>query len=338
MNISIGEHKTRSRVLLAPMSGVSDEPFRMAADRHGAGLVVSEMVASEDLVRQRPDVVKRACGSRLSGPFVIQLAGREPRWMAEGARMARDLGADIIDINMGCPARQVTGGLSGSALMRNLDHAQTLIEATVGATDVPVTLKMRLGWDHGSINAPELAQRAEAAGVRMITVHGRTRSQFYKGQADWAAIRSVRQATRLPLIANGDGKSLGDIRQMFELSGADGVMIGRGAYGRPWLVGELAEQLDPGSGISPLSLQDKLRSIRTHYRDMLEFYGPSLAVRVARKHLGWYICHFLDLGVIDQDAATQWRARLVRENCPDKVQATLDELAQVLCENERRAA
>lgn len=338
MNITIGNCRTRNRVLLAPMSGVSDEPFRMAADRHGAGLVVSEMVASEDLVRQRPDVVKRACGGKLSGPFAIQLAGREPRWMAQGARMARDLGADIIDINMGCPARQVTGGLSGSALMRDLDHAEQLIDATVGAVDLPVTLKMRLGWDHDSINAPELARRAEAAGVRMITVHGRTRCQFYKGKADWSAISAVRQATGLPLIANGDGRTRADIGDMLEKSGADGVMIGRGAYGQPWVVGELAEQLDPGSGTAALSLGDKLRSIRIHYTDMIAFYGEPMGVRIARKHLGWYLCHFHACGLLNAASLTAWRARLMRQQRATAVMAVLDALADCLQEPGRRAA
>jgi nifR3 family TIM-barrel protein len=189
MGIRIGPIETRNRVFLAPMSGVTDEPFRTLAHRHGAGLVVSEMVASEELAQARPDMVRRAKGATRLDPFVIQLAGREAKWMAEGARVAQDLGAQVIDINMGCPARQVTGGLSGSALMRDLDHAMGLIEATVDAVRIPVTLKMRLGWDHGSINAPELARRAEASGVQMITVHGRTRCQFYGGRADWSAIR-----------------------------------------------------------------------------------------------------------------------------------------------------
>ncbi len=213
------------------MSGVTDEPFRVLAHRYGAGLVVSEMVASNALVEARPDMVRRATGAGQVSPFVLQLAGREPEWMAKGAEMAQAIGADIIDINMGCPAREVAGKLSGSALMRDLDHACSLIEATVKASSLPVTLKMRLGWDHDCLNAPELAVRAEALGIAMITVHGRTRNQFYKGKADWSAIKAVREVISIPLIANGDGSSIDDIRAMLEASGADGVMIGRGAYG-----------------------------------------------------------------------------------------------------------
>ena len=198
MSIQIGPIKTRNRVFLAPLSGVTDEPFRTVAHAHGAGLVVSEMVASEELVRARPDMVRRARGADRLKPFVIQLAGREARWMTEGARVAQDLGADIIDINMGCPARQVTGGLSGSALMRDLDHALTLIDATVQAARVPVTLKMRLGWDANSVNAPELARRAEDAGIQMITVHGRTRCQFYGGKADWRPFAPSRKPSAFP--------------------------------------------------------------------------------------------------------------------------------------------
>ena len=231
MSITVGKIELKNHVFLAPMSGVTDEAFRMVAHEWGAGLVVSEMVASEELVRARPDMVRRARGKAKLSPFVMQLAGREAHWMAEGAKLAQDLGADIIDINMGCPARQVTGGLSGSALMRDPDHAVTLIEATVKASRVPVTVKMRLGWDHNMLNAPELARRAEGAGAQLITVHGRTRCMFYTGRADWLAIRAVRDAIRIPLIANGDGETASDARAMMAASGADGVMLGRATYG-----------------------------------------------------------------------------------------------------------
>jgi nifR3 family TIM-barrel protein len=223
------------------------------------------------------------------GPHVIQLAGRDARWMAEGARAATDAGADILDINMGCPAKKVTGGYSGSALMRDLDHAMTLIEATVGATHVPVTLKMRLGWDDAAINAPELARRAEVAGVRMIAVHGRTRCQFYGGKADWAAIRAVKDAVSIPVIANGDLVSLADLGRMLALSGADGVMIGRGAYGRPWLPGHLATYAATGAMPTPPSGTALFALVAGHYEAMLAHYGERVGIKAARKHLGWYL-------------------------------------------------
>src|SRR3954470_17791616 len=231
--LAVGPLTVPNRVFLAPMSGITDAPFRRLAERLRAGLVVSEMTASDDLVNGRPMSLLK-CEATGIGPHVVQLAGCETRWMAEGARIAEAGGADIIDINMGCPARHVTGGQSGSALMRDLDHALKLIEATISAVKVPVTLKMRLGWDERSLNAPELARRAEAAGVQMISVHGRTRCQFYKGEADWSAVRAVKDSIKIPLVVNGDITSYEKAVSALEKSGADAVMVGRGAQGQPW--------------------------------------------------------------------------------------------------------
>jgi len=336
MGIRIGPLETRNRVFLAPMSGVTDEPFRLTAHEHGAGLVVSEMVASEELVNARPDMLRRALGAESLSPFVIQLAGREPHWMAEGARVAQDMGAEIIDINMGCPAREVTGGLSGSALMRNLDHAEKLIEATVQASSVPVTLKMRLGWDHNSLNAPDLARRAEAQGVALVTVHGRTRCQFYGGRADWSAIARVREAISIPLIANGDGASVEDARDMLAKSGADGVMIGRGAYGRPWWPGVIAEGLDPGSGRAEPALDEEARILALHHARILERHGHHHGNRVARKHIGWAITRLAERRLLDAEQASGWRARLLRSNDNDAVREGLRELYDMV--QERAAA
>lgn len=289
------------------MSGVTDEAFRMIAHDCGAGLVVSEMVASEELVRERRDMVRRARGKSRLTPFVIQLAGREAHWMAEGARVAQDLGANVIDINMGCPARQVTGGLSGSALMRNLDHALTLIEATVAASKVPVTLKMRLGWDDKSQNAAELARRAEAAGIQLVTVHGRTRCQFYTGKADWSAIRAVKEAVTIPLIANGDGVTPADARAMLKVSGADGVMIGRGAYGRPWWPGVVAEALETGTGKGEPNLQNERDLVLRHHQETIELYGNTLGNKTFRKHAGWSIARLAERNMISDMQLAEFR-------------------------------
>ena len=313
MSISIGNIKTRNSVFLAPMSGVTDEPFRAVAHEAGAGLVVSEMVASEELVRERPDMMRRAKGGKNLSPFVMQLAGREAKWMSEGARVAQDMGADIIDINMGCPARQVTGGLSGSALMRNIDHAITLVEATVAASQVPVTLKMRLGWDENSLNAPELARRAEQAGVALITVHGRTRCQFYTGKADWKAIRAVRNVISIPLIANGDGNSVEDACAMMKASGADGVMLGRSTYGRPWWAGVVAEGLEAGTGKAAPSLAKECSYLLSQQDETLSLYGDVLGNRTFRKHLGWAITRLMERQLLTQEQTQNLRAGLLTE-------------------------
>ena len=326
MGIKIGNIETRNNVFLAPMSGVTDEPFRAIAHEAGAGLVVSEMVASEELVRERPDMMRRARGHKKLSPFVMQLAGREAKWMSEGTRVAQDMGADIIDINMGCPARQVTGGLSGSALMRDLNHALTLIEAAVAAARVPVTLKMRLGWDENMLNAPELAKRAEAAGIALITVHGRTRCQFYTGKADWNAIRAVRNAIKIPLIANGDGQTVEDAQAMMAASGADGIMIGRGSYGRPWWPGVIAEKLNKGSGEGEPSLGLEEKFLMTQHMETLSLYGEVLGNRTFRKHLGWTISRLHQRNLISQENAEHLRATLLRENDNQKVKQGIDRL------------
>lgn len=278
--------KIRNRVILAPMSGVSDLPFRRLAHEHGAGMVVTEMVASRELVCKSTQSQVRLQGEGIA-PHVVQLAGREASWMGEAAKISQDSGASMIDINMGCPAKKVTGGYSGSALMRDLELALELIEATVEAVDVPVTVKMRLGWDESSINAPELARRAELAGVKMITVHGRTRSQFYEGQADWDAIAAVRDEITIPLIANGDVETADDIQKIAEKSGADAVMIGRQCQGRPWHCGQLA-----GFNDYPKTPSEIFAFIKRHYLMMVEHYGDKIGIRQSRKHLGWYLDRF----------------------------------------------
>ncbi len=270
------------------MSGVSDLPFRRLAVEAGAGLVFSEMIAGEQLAIGNSEALMRAQATG-AGPHVVQLAGREEHWMAEGARAAEAAGAEIIDINMGCPAKKVTSGYSGSALMRDLDHALRLIEATVAATTRPVTLKMRLGWDEKSINAPELARRAESAGVQMITVHGRTRCQFYDGAADWSAIAAIKNGVSIPVIVNGDIATPNDGAAALERSGADGIMIGRAAYGRPWLPGAIAAAIASGDELRAPSPLETAEIAERHYRAIIEHYGTPVGIRAARKHLGWYL-------------------------------------------------
>lgn len=306
-----------SPVLLAPMTGVTDLPFRRLVRRYGSGLNVTEMIASQAMIRETRQSLQKAAWDPIEEPVSMQLAGCSPKEMGEAAKLNEDRGAAIIDINMGCPVKKVVNGDAGSALMRDLPLAAAIIEATVKAVKVPVTLKMRMGWDHASLNAPELARIAEDLGVRMITVHGRTRCQMYKGEADWAFVANVKQAIKLPVIVNGDICSIEDAEKALELSGANGVMIGRGAYGKPWLLRQVMHWFARGERLPDPSLEEQYHLIVEHYHAMLDHYGEMTGVNMARKHIGWYTRGL--------PGSAEFRNKVNQEPSAAKVLAMLDE-------------
>ena len=315
VGIQIGPIRLDSPVVLAPMSGVSDMPFRRLVKRQGVGLVVSEMIASRAMVQAARKTLRMASRAPEERPMAVQLAGCEPDVMAEAARLNEDRGAEIIDINMGCPVKKVVNGEAGSALMRDEAHAARILEAVVGAVRIPVTLKMRTGWDDGSRNAPRLARIAEACGIRSLAVHGRTRCQFYNGRADWRFIQEVKSAVRLPVLANGDVTTVDDAKVMLAESGADGVMIGRGTYGRPWFPRQVEVFLATGERRPEPTIAARLRIILEHYEDMLVHYGREAGLRIARKHLGWYVKGL--------PGAAEFRSTVMRVAEPEQVKAMI---------------
>ena len=329
MSIQVGPVTIEEPVILAPMSGVSDLPFRRLVKGMGAGLVVSEMIASQAMIRQNTKTLKMATNCAEEFPMAVQLAGCEPEIMAEAAKLNQDRGAAIIDINMGCPVKKVVNGHAGSALMREEDKAARILDAVVRAVDLPVTLKMRTGWDDNSRNAPRLAQLAENAGIKMITIHGRTRCQFYNGKSDWAFIARIKEETSLPVIGNGDVLTLDDVTAIMRQSGADGVMVGRGTYGKPWFLRQVIEFLKTGRRLPDPPLSEQYAVMRRHYVDMLEHYGKLSGMRMARKHVGWYTKGL--------PKSAEFRAAINKFSDPDDVLSSIDVFYKALCDRAEAA-